>query len=80
MSGLGVMFNVESFSKADEEGSVWVTFINLGTKEVFFSERVTGKPGGFGMRNFWGGAIYSMMKNMQKKEFEMWRKKYYRKY
>jgi hypothetical protein len=79
MSGLGVMFNVESFSKLNEEGAIWVTFINLSTKEVFFSERVTGKPGGFGMRNFWAGAIYSMLKGMEKKEFEMWRKKYYRK-
>lgn len=80
LSGLGVMFNVESFSKLNEEGSIWVTFINLGTKEVFFSERMTGKPSGFGMRNYWAGAIYNIIKAMEKKEFEMWRKKYYRKY
>jgi len=78
-SGIGVMFIVESFSKLNEEAAVWITFINLGNKDVFFSERLTQKPGGFGMRNFWGGAIYGIMKNMQKKEFEMWRKKYYRK-
>ena len=80
LTGIGVMFNVESFSKTNEESAVWITFINLENKEVFFSERLTGKPGGFGMRNYWAGSIYSMLKNMQKKEFEMWRKKYYRKY
>jgi hypothetical protein len=78
-SGIGVMFIVESFSKLNEEGAIWVTFINLDNKDVFFSERLTQKPGGFGVRNFWAGAIYGVMKNMQKKEFEMWRKKYYRK-
>jgi hypothetical protein len=78
-SGIGVMFNVESFSKLNEEAAIWVTFINMDTKEVFFSERVTSDPGGFGMRNYWGGAVYGMLKKMEKKEFEMWRKKYFRK-
>jgi hypothetical protein len=78
-SGIGVMFNVESFSKPNGEAAIWVTFINMDTKDVFFSERVTATPSGFGMRNYWAGAIYGVMKKMEKKEFEMWRKKYYRK-
>jgi hypothetical protein len=77
--GIGVMFNVESFSKPNGEANIWVTFINMDTKEVFFSERVTANPSGFGMRNYWAGAIFGVMKKMEKKEFEMWRKKYYRK-
>jgi hypothetical protein len=79
-TGLGVMFNIESFSKLNDEAALWVTFINMGTKEVFFSERVTGEPGGAGLRNYWGNGVYNIMKSMRKKEFEMWRKKYYRKY
>jgi hypothetical protein len=79
-NGLGVMFNVESFSKLNSEAALWVTFINMGTKEVFFSERVTGEPGGAGLRNYWANAVYNILKSMRKKEFEMWRKKYYRKY
>lgn len=78
-TGIGLMFIVESFSKLNEEGAIWVTFIDMDKKDVFFSERVAGKPGGFGVRNFWAGAVYSVMKQMEKKEFEMWRKKYYRK-
>lgn len=78
LSGIGMMFNVESFSKLNEEASVWVTFIKLDTKEVLFSERVTGAPRGFGMRNFWGGAIFTIIERIKKKEYEMWRKKYYR--
>jgi hypothetical protein len=77
--GLGLMFVVESFSKLDDEAAIWVTFIDLGSKEVLFSERLTGQPGGMGMRNFWANSVFEVMEQMRKKEFEMWRKKYYRK-
>ncbi|HWC53013.1 MAG TPA: hypothetical protein VG676_05475 [Chitinophagaceae bacterium] len=78
-TGIGVMFNVESFSKLNEEGAIWITFIDMNRKTVFFSERLTGKPSGFGLRNYWAGAVYGILKKMEKKEFEMWRKKYFRK-
>jgi len=80
LSGIGLMFNVESFNKKNEEGSIYVTFINLDTKEVLFTERMTGPPGGAGMRNFWAGSIVKIINKMgsRKDGFEMWRKKYYR--
>lgn len=78
LTGIGLMFVVESFNKINEEGSVWVTFINLDTKEVLFAEREVAEPGGSGLRNFWGNAIHEIIVKIQKKEFEMWRKKHYR--
>jgi hypothetical protein len=78
--GIGVMFNVESFSKLNSEAALWVTFIKMDTKEIYFSERVTGEPSGAGLRNYWANSVYNILKGMRKKEFEMWRKKYYRKY
>lgn len=74
-SGIGMMFIVESFSKLTEEGSIWVTFVNMDSKEVLFTERLVSKPGGFGMRNFWAGCVNGVITKMQKKEFEAWRKK-----
>ena len=71
LSGVGLMFVVESFNKINEEGSIWVTFINLGTKEVLFTERLVAPPKGFGMRNFWGGCIYTILTKIEKKEFEI---------
>jgi hypothetical protein len=79
-SGIGVIFNVESFNKLKDEASVWVTFVNMDTKEVFFTERVTGGPGGVGLRNFWANSIYEIITKIRKKEFENWKKKYYRKF
>ncbi|HEX6225816.1 MAG TPA: hypothetical protein VFZ52_15465 [Chryseolinea sp.] len=75
-SGIGLMFNVESLNKLIEEGSYWVTFVNMGSKEVLFTERVTSPPSGFGMRNFWAGSVNGVLAKIKKKEFENWRKKH----
>lgn len=77
-TGIGLVFIVETFSKPNEEGSIFVTFVNMGSKETLFSERLTAEPKGFGMRNFWAGSVYGILTKMQKKEFENWKKKYYR--
>jgi hypothetical protein len=75
-SGIGLIFNVESFNKLIEEGSFWITFVNMGSKEVLFTERVTAPPSGFGMRNFWAGSVNGVLAKIKKKEFENWRKKH----
>ncbi len=75
LTGIGLMFNVESFSKLDVEGSAWITFINLGTKEVLLTERLTAPPGGAGMRNYWAASILKMIEAIKKKEFDAWQKK-----
>lgn len=78
LSGIGLMFNVESFNKINEEASIWATFIDLNSKQVLFTERMTAPPKGFGLRNYWGGAIYGVIERIKKKDYEMWRKKYFR--
>jgi hypothetical protein len=75
-TGIGMMFNVESFNKLIEEGSFWVTFVNMGNKEILFTERVTAPPSGFGMRNFWAGSVNGVLAKIKKKEFENWKKKH----
>jgi hypothetical protein len=75
-ASIGLIFNVESFNKLIEEGSFWITFVNMGTKEVMFTERLTAPPSGFGMRNFWAGSVNGILAKIKKKEFENWRKKH----
>jgi hypothetical protein len=79
-TGIGIIFNVEAFNKLKDQASVWVTFVNMDTKEVFFTERVTGQPGGSGLRNFWGNSMEDILIKIRRKEFENWKKKYYRKF
>jgi hypothetical protein len=80
LNGIGLMFNVESFNKKNEEGSIYVTFIKLDTKEVLFTERVIAPPGGAGLRNFWAGCVAKVIAKVggKKDGFESWRKRYYK--
>ncbi|MBL0741277.1 hypothetical protein [Chryseolinea lacunae] len=80
LTGIGLMFNVESFSKTNSEGSIYATFINLDSKEVLFTERLTAPPGGAGLRNYWAGCVLKVIEKIGNKKygFEAWRKKYYR--
>jgi hypothetical protein len=75
LSGVGLLFVVESFNKIEEKAFIWVTFINLNTKEVLFTERLAGAPSGFGIRNYWGGGVYSVIKQIKSK-YGSWKKKY----
>ncbi|HTJ49142.1 MAG TPA: hypothetical protein VL443_06775 [Cyclobacteriaceae bacterium] len=76
LSGVGLMFVVESFNKYEPQASIWVTFINLATKEVLLTDRILAPPGGASLRNYWGGSIRVVMEKMEKKQMEVWQKKY----
>lgn len=75
--GLGIMLNIESFSKLDTKGSIWVTFIDMPAKKVLLTQQLAGTPQGFGIRNYWAGSIHSVLKQIQQYEFRRWKKKYY---
>jgi hypothetical protein len=76
LNGIGLIFNVESFNKLIEEGSFWITFVNMDNKQLLFTERLVAPPSGFGMRNFWAGSVNGVIAKIKKKEFENWRKKH----
>jgi hypothetical protein len=78
LSGIGLMFNVESFNRFGQQAAIWVTFIDLESKEIMFTERMQEAPGGAGLRNYWAGSVMAVLKKIEKKQFEFWRKKYYR--
>jgi hypothetical protein len=72
MSGVGFALIAEGMNKNLTEGSYWATFIDLKTKKVLFTKRVTGTAVGFGFRNYWLGSIKNVFKKM-KKEFKNWK-------
>jgi len=75
-TGIGLMFIVESFNKTINTGTLWVTFVDMGNNKVLFTEKVVGKPGGFGMRNYWAGAIKDILKYIRKQLYYDWQRKY----
>lgn len=66
LSGVGLVFIADSYSKPEEAGAYYVTFIDLDTKEILSTERRSGKAKGFGLRNYWANSFYVILKELGK--------------
>jgi hypothetical protein len=66
-TGVGLLFIVETMNKMQDEASIYVTFLDMGTKKILATERMTGKAAGFGFRNFWVRPISDILKEIQKR-------------
>ncbi|MGB0368866.1 MAG: hypothetical protein ACPGD8_05645 [Flavobacteriales bacterium] len=60
--GIGVVIVVESLDKIKEQGTGYITFFDVKSKQVLYNHKVVGEPGGFGFRNYWARAIFNWMK------------------
>lgn len=74
--GVGVVFVVSAFNKTSEIAEFYVTFFNMKTREVLHSERISGKPTGFGIRNYWAGAVTQVLKTIEKEYSKAWLKRF----
>jgi len=63
---VALVFIMESLGKTSERAIMWVTVINTRTKKVLLSERMAGKPKGFGFRNYWGKSVLRVMEEIEK--------------
>lgn len=71
-AGIGATFVVESFNKTTDEATVYVVLFDIKTKAVLISEKISGKPTGIGLRNFWAGAMKQVIKQIQKTYYPKW--------
>jgi len=71
--GIGLIFFVEGVSKGMDSMGVWVTFVDIKSKTVLYTNYVTGKPGGFGFRNYWAKPLFTTLKDMED-NFNRWSK------
>jgi hypothetical protein len=60
-TGIGLMFIIDGMSKAKDEASGWITFVDMKTKKVLYTEYKTGKAGGFGFKNYWAKSFHNML-------------------
>lgn len=65
-ANLGLVFIAEQMDKPALRGSFYATFFDLKTKEVLLTCRVEGKPGGFGLRNYWAASVHNVLKNWRR--------------
>jgi hypothetical protein len=74
LTGLGMMFVIESFNKNKAEGTMILTFVNLNNKEIIYEERLSGPSAGFGLRNHWARTILEAIIQVDKKRYKAWEK------
>lgn len=73
--GMGISYVIESFNKTEEKAVIWVTFIDMKSKKVLYTEKIEGKVSGFGFKNYWLGAIYDVNDTL-KSRYKVWKKKF----
>lgn len=78
--GIGLVFIVEGMKKVSGKGygAVWITLIDMKTKEVLITERVTHEAEGFSFRNYWVSIIRKTIGEIDWKKYKAWKKKYSR--
>ncbi|MDC0231506.1 hypothetical protein OAK19_06025, partial [Aureispira] len=73
-ANFGLSFVVHSFNKFQEMGYIYVVIFDSRSKEVLFSERLSGDAGGFGFRNYWARTFYNVIESIRKSRFRKWKK------
>jgi hypothetical protein len=71
--GIGLMFIMESMNKSAKQGNMYVTFIDMASRKVLFTERMSGEAGGFGFRNYWVRPVSEVIEKIQKSKYKQWR-------
>jgi len=62
--GVGVVLIAETLNKADKEAYFHFVILNMSDKKILVHQRYRGEPGGFGLRNYWAGAIHNVMEQI----------------
>lgn len=75
-SGIGIVFIAEALDKNTPEGCFHVIAINMSNNNLLMWERIKAKPGGFGVRNYWAGAVSNIIKEAKKSYYKSWKAKY----
>lgn len=71
---VGIVIIMEGMNKRLPQASMWVTFIDLSNQQVLLTKRMTGKPGGFGLRNYWASSVSKVLEEVEKSAYNKWKK------
>ena len=75
-TGIGIVLIAECLNKSETEAFFHFAAINMLTKEVMIHQRLRGDPGGFGIRNYWAGAIHDVMEQIESIHYRTWKSEF----
>lgn len=76
ISGLGLIIIVESLNRRDNFASMYLVFFDVNTKTILLQERMVGKPGGFGLVNYWLATINRVFQDIEEYKLYKWKNQY----
>jgi hypothetical protein len=71
--GIGLLIVMENMDKAASQASMFYTLIDMSTKKVLFTERLSGEAGGIGFRNLWARPIANTLIAIKKSKYKEWK-------
>lgn len=74
--GIGVVFIYESVSKTHLQAVIYLTYLKMPEGKLIFSKKVTAKPGGFGLRNYWAATIFNVLRDYREVYHDQWKSEY----
>ena len=74
--GLGIVIIANALNKTTELASYVVVVLNMKDREVLLCEPIAENAGGIGIRNYWGGPLYNLVKDGKKNLYWAWKGKY----
>lgn len=70
--GIGIVFIAECLNKSQEVGIFHFVAIQMNTGKVLFHRRLSGRPHGFGLKNYWVNSIYKIIEDVKFYYFDEW--------
>ena len=59
--GMGLVMIMETLDKPGEQGTFEFVLFDIDTRNVISHWSLSGEPGGFGLRNYWGRSVYDAL-------------------
>ncbi|MCW5908368.1 MAG: hypothetical protein KIS94_10935 [Chitinophagales bacterium] len=72
--GVGVVFFVESFNKKKKLATAHVAFFDIATHKLLLTKRLTGEPGGGGLKYYWANSFSRMFHDITATLYDQWMK------
>ena len=63
--GVGLVMIMETLDKPGEEGTFEFVLFDIDTRNISRHWSLTGKPAGFGLRNYWAHSVYEVLEKVK---------------
>ena len=71
---IGVAFIAETLNKSEGNAYYHFVAINMKTGELLIHERIKSAPLGVGLRNYWAGSIYRVLREIEESYYYKWKR------